>query len=69
MHIYGLKQPVYPRHLLMRRSTDNVRICVKEAVVEKMLLEDEPISKIAKYTELTEEKIMELKKNLKVQKS
>ena len=38
----------------------------KEDIAEEMLLENEPISKIVKYTKLTEEKIIKLKKKLKV---
>ena len=37
-----------------------------EDIAEAMLLENEPISKIVKYTKLTEEKILKLKENLKI---
>ena len=47
---------------------DAIRVRVEETaedIAEEMLLADEPIGKIIKYTKLTEEKVLELKKNLK----
>ena len=40
----------------------------RENMAEEMLLDNEPINKIAKYTKLSKEKILELKKNLKIQR-
>lgn len=37
----------------------------KEIIAQEMLLDNEPIDKIIKYTKLSEEKIIKLKKNLK----
>jgi hypothetical protein len=37
-----------------------------EKIAEEMLLENEPMNKIIKYTKLTEEKILEIKKKLKI---
>jgi hypothetical protein len=52
---------------------DEKRIAAAEAkeekaedIAEEMLLDGEPISKIVKYTKLTEEKISDLKKKLKI---
>jgi hypothetical protein len=38
----------------------------REDIATEMLLENEPLEKIIRYTKLTEEKILELKKELKI---
>ena len=51
---------------------DAIRVRVEEKaedIAEKMLLKNKPIDEIVEFTELTEERILELKKNLKVQPS
>ena len=51
---------------------DAIKVRVEEKaedIAEEMLLADEPIGKIVKYTKLTEERILELKKKLKAQLS
>ena len=42
------------------------RIKEREEIAEKMLLENEPMAKIVKYTKLTEEQVLDLKKKLKI---
>ena len=46
---------------------DAIRVRVeeeRETVAEEMLLANEPIDKIVRYTKLIEEKVLELKKGL-----
>jgi hypothetical protein len=65
------QMPMYKEKHKLRMFTEKEAEIIEkkkaEKIAKKMLLDNEPIEKIIKYTELDEKKILSIKKRLKIQ--